>query len=64
MKCWVVIYHHRHGVDAWPVFRKKRKPTEKQIIKTLADWEGDTREDEWLEIRGPFEILEELWSSR
>jgi len=48
-------YHHRHGTDAWPVFQPK-KPTEKQIIKTLEDWEGDEREDEWLEIRGPWEI--------
>ena len=54
-RCWVIVYYHRHGTDAWPVFRQRR-PTEKQIIATLSDWEGDEREDEWLEILGPWEV--------
>jgi len=58
VKCFVILYFHRHGTDAWPVFRKK-KPTEKQIIATLEDWEGDEREDEWIEIIGPFKIPKE-----
>jgi hypothetical protein len=55
MKCWVVLYVHRFGSDAWVVFAE-RKPTKKQIIKTLMDWEGDERDDEYVEIRGPFVI--------
>jgi hypothetical protein len=54
-RCWIVQYHHRFGVDAWPVFNT-RKPTERQVIKTLYDWEGDEREDEWIEILGPWSI--------
>lgn len=58
MKCFVILYFHRHGTDAWPWF-SKRKPTEKQVIATLEDWEGDEREDEWIEIIGPFKIPKE-----
>lgn len=58
MKCWVVLYFHRHGTDAWPVFQVNR-PTEKKIIAELQEeWEGDTRDDEWIEIRGPWKIPE------
>jgi hypothetical protein len=53
MKCWVIIYHHRFGTDAWPVF-SARRPTAKSVIKTLGDWEE--RDDEWIEIRGPWEL--------
>jgi hypothetical protein len=57
MKCWVIIFSHRYGADAWPVF-SDRKPTKRQIIKSI-DWEGDTRDDEFLEIRGPWEVPKE-----
>lgn len=55
MKCWVILYFHRYGTDGWPWF-SQRKPTEKQVISTLMDWEGDEREDEWVEIVGPWEV--------
>ena len=54
MKCWVILYSHIHGTDAWPVF-SKRKPTEKSVIKTLTGWEPD-RDDEWIEILGPWDL--------
>lgn len=58
MKCWIVMHYHRYGTDVWPVFAK-RAPTEKSVIAKIEDWEGDTRDDEWVEIIGPFEIPKE-----
>ena len=49
--CWVVIYTHKHGADAWPLFGT-RKPSAKSVIKTLDSWEPDKGEE--IEIRGPF----------
>lgn len=54
LKVWVIQYYHRHGVDAWPWFGLK-EPSEAEVIETLADWEGEEA-DEWIEIRGPFEV--------
>ena len=56
MKFWIILYHHRHGTDTWPVF-SERKPTEKQIIESLEDWEGEVK-NEWIEIVGPFTVPE------
>lgn len=52
---WIVIYTHRHGVDVWPFFSDEM-PTESEITNNLDDWEGDTREDEYVEVRGPFTV--------
>lgn len=52
---WVVVYEHRYGTDVWI---RDRETTVKQEAADLADWEGDERDDEWLEIRGPFFIGE------
>jgi hypothetical protein len=50
MKCYIVIYQHRHGADAWPIFDCK-PPTEAGVIAEL----GDRYErGESIEIRGPF----------
>ncbi len=57
MKVWIVHYWHRHGDDFWPEFTE---PTESSVIAGLDDWEGPgseaNREDEGIEIRGPWEV--------
>ena len=53
--CWVVIYTHQYGVDAWPLF-SVRKPMLKSVIKELGSWEPDKEE---IEIRGPFPLPKE-----
>lgn len=52
MKVWIVIYEHRHGVDAWPVFSEEQ-PTDEEVIAGLDDWEPE--KGETIEIRGPWE---------
>ena len=57
---WVVIYHHKHGVDAWPIAMNK-EPTEDEVIKILrkeGSWEDedDDREDTYVEVRGPWKM--------
>lgn len=52
-KCWVVVYSHRHGVDAWPVFAVE-EPTEDEMIATLDEWEPDRGET--LEVVGPWDL--------
>lgn len=53
LKVWVIQYHHRYGVDAWPWFGF-RVPSEKEVIETLSDWEGEEA-DEWIEVIGPWD---------
>ena len=53
MNIWVVIYEHRHGVDAWPVLSKEQ-PTEDEVIAGLEEWEPDRGET--IEVRGPWPI--------
>ena len=55
-KIWVIIYAHKHGVDAWPLIQNEEDsdPTEEQIIASLDSWEGDAGE-EHIEILGPWE---------
>ena len=52
MNVWIVLYHHRHGVDAWPVFQAT-VPDEDEIIEGLDEYEPDR--EEYVEIVGPFE---------
>jgi hypothetical protein len=61
---WIGIYHHRHGVDVCPYFQEEPL-TEEQIIEVLGDeYEGpggktpeeDVREEEYVEVAGPWEI--------
>jgi hypothetical protein len=33
--------------------------TEEEVIENLDDWEGDTREDEHIDIAGPYPYTEE-----
>lgn len=55
---WVVLYHHRHGVDVG-IMWQDQEPTEEEMIASLGDaWEGpgsqEDREDERVEAYGPY----------
>jgi hypothetical protein len=52
-KCWVVVYEHRHGVDAWPVFAAE-EPSEEELIASLDEWEPDRGET--IEVVGPWDL--------
>ena len=47
----IIVYHHRHGEDAWPVFTTSPPDLDVEAAK-LEDWEPDR--EEWLESHGPF----------
>jgi hypothetical protein len=56
MKTWIVIYDHRYGVDAWPIFSDD-EPTVEQVVANLKDSEHTEVEfdrGETIEIRGPW----------
>jgi hypothetical protein len=64
---WIVVYHHRHGTDVWPVYQEE-EPDEVQRIKLISQYttyEGplpeemqdedyDPDDDEWTEAVGPW----------
>jgi len=52
-RIWVVVYTHRHGVDAWPLVSAER-PSEDEVIATLEEWEPDR--DETIEVVGPWDL--------
>jgi len=54
-KIWIVIYSHRHGLDAWPILQNADEdpPTAESIAASIEDWEGEER-DEFIEILGPW----------
>jgi len=56
MKIWVIQYHHRHGVDTWPVVSKD-KPDLEEIENGLDDFEPET--EEFVEADGPFDFRDE-----
>ena len=49
-KFWIVVYHHRHGTDAWPVFAYTVDLEAEAAA--LDNFEPDR--DEYLEEFGPF----------
>jgi len=58
-KLYVVVYSHRHGIDAWPTFRTEA-PGSDEIIEELraADtWDERDDQDEmtYIEVLGPFQ---------
>ena len=53
MKCWIVVYRHRHGDDSWPLFQDER-PSIDKIIAELDDFESDRNES--IELVGPFDV--------
>lgn len=54
-QCFVVVYRHRHGTDAWPTFRFN-EPSEEEIIEELkdADMWSARNESDCVEVFGPF----------
>lgn len=57
LKVWVLLHHHKHGVDVWPV----RAETEAALPEPadFIDSKGskfEPEKDEWTEWRGPFEV--------
>ena len=55
MQLWIIIYSHRHGVDAWPVISKESPDLEK-VADDMQGWEPDR--EEYLEVRGPWTMRE------
>jgi len=53
VRCWVVVYKHRHDDDLWPVFQDEQ-PKEADIIKELGDLFEPER-GERIEFVGPFD---------
>jgi hypothetical protein len=69
-RLFVVVYSHKHGLDAWPVVRRCNG-TEKAIKAMIKRIERDTKKEleaafeelfdpdnEWIEVRGPWPIPE------
>ncbi len=54
LKCWIVLWHHEYGVDAWPIYSIE-EPTEEQAIESLIDSEFDP-DNEWIEFSGPYDL--------
>ena len=53
MKIWIIQYHHRHGVDTWPVI-SDGEPDLEEIENGLDDFEPER--EEFLEAAGPFDL--------
>jgi hypothetical protein len=60
MKCWIVVYNHRFGIDTWPVFQAERPSEEEIIAKLKEEEEWDEREEQdeesWVEVRGSWDL--------
>lgn len=52
MRFYIIVYHHSHGCDVWPVWQAQ-EPDLDVIADGLDDWEPDR--EEYLESFGPFE---------
>ena len=57
MKIWIIQYHHRHGVDTWPVI-SDGEPDLEEIENGLDDFEPER--EEFLEAAGPFFVASDL----
>lgn len=57
MKLFILFHHHRHGIDTFPFVAQSTATMDTQILvdQFNIDYEDD-REDEYLELEGPFEI--------
>ena len=61
---YAIRYSHRHGTDVWIEHTAGNMPTEDSVIEKLGeDWEGDHREDEYIEIYGPDPALSSMSKS-
>jgi hypothetical protein len=56
MKIWVVVYEHKHGVDAWPVNEEPSIEGVKEGLRKEGSWEDEDETDHRnsIEIRGPW----------
>ncbi len=45
-RLWIIVYSHRHGIDAWPVL-STNTPNLELIAAELDNWEPDR--DEYLD---------------
>lgn len=50
---WIITYHHRYGVDNWPVYGEEPPDLDEEVSE-LEDFEPDR--DEWLDCTGPFTV--------
>lgn len=53
---YIVVFSHRYGIDAWPVFQSE-KPIEGDIITNLREcgtWDEYDDENSSIDIQGPF----------
>jgi hypothetical protein len=58
MNLWIIVHHHKHGVDTFPFFGES-EPTDEQAIAKInetSEYEEEDEEDEHFEVNGPFVI--------
>lgn len=72
MQLYIGLHHSRHGVDVYPLFypsnadnKSVRASLWGDLMAKIGDnWEGEgteaNREDEYVEVSGPFEIPTEV----
>lgn len=58
MKLWIIVHHHKHGVDVFPFFGEKEPSDEQAIekINELSFFEGDDEEEEYYDVDGPYDL--------
>ena len=58
MKLYIVVWNHKYGADAWPVFADSQPPIGEieQGLRDSGDWteSDDDRPDTYLDVYGPF----------
>ena len=52
---WILIYHHRHGQDIYPVRVNTEADLPDGEVVIGDEWEGEDA-GEWWEWRGPFQV--------
>lgn len=59
-KLYIVIYNHRHGIDAWPTYRTEAPGSDDIIeeLKAAEEWDDRDENDEltYVEVLGPFPV--------
>jgi hypothetical protein len=57
MRVWVVIFEHKHGVDAWPTLHCPTIEEVKEGLRKEGSWDDDDDKDDrnYIEVRGPWE---------
>lgn len=61
LKCWIIVFEHDHGADAWPVFSVSPPDAIKEVIDEIGQEDYDDNKDKYhIERRGPWEIPESV----